>query len=140
MQGIYTYIPETNHIPREHRVAAILVLLFMVPISLVPALTPLYLYVNIIIIIIFTYLLIYYLLILLTSLITYPPIHLPTTYLLTAIEFSPCGSTDKQIIKYTQMNTVQNMVNKSTYITKTPTQHPYITKQPIPPLSLAEKC
>jgi hypothetical protein len=43
-QGIYTYIPEKNHVPREHRVAAILVLLFMVLISLVPALTPLYLY------------------------------------------------------------------------------------------------
>ena len=25
MQGIYTYIPETNHVPREHCVAAILV-------------------------------------------------------------------------------------------------------------------
>jgi hypothetical protein len=24
MQGIYTYIPKTNHVPREHRVAAIL--------------------------------------------------------------------------------------------------------------------
>ena len=36
MQGIYTYIPETNHVPREHRVAAILVLLFMVLILLVP--------------------------------------------------------------------------------------------------------
>jgi hypothetical protein len=24
MQGIYTHIPETNHVPREHRVAAIL--------------------------------------------------------------------------------------------------------------------
>jgi hypothetical protein len=24
MQGIYTYIPETNHLPREHRVATIL--------------------------------------------------------------------------------------------------------------------
>ena len=46
MQGTYTYIPETNHVPREHRVAAILVLLFMVLISLVPALTPLYLYVS----------------------------------------------------------------------------------------------
>jgi len=46
MQGICTYIPETNHVPREHRVAAILVLLFMVRISLVPALTPLYLYVS----------------------------------------------------------------------------------------------
>ena len=46
MQGIYTYIPETNYFPREHCVAAILVLLFMVLISLVPALTPLYLYVS----------------------------------------------------------------------------------------------
>ena len=24
MQGIYTYIPETNHVPREHCVAVIL--------------------------------------------------------------------------------------------------------------------
>jgi hypothetical protein len=24
MQGIYTYIPETNHVPREHCVTAIL--------------------------------------------------------------------------------------------------------------------
>jgi hypothetical protein len=24
MQGIYTHIPETNHVPREHSVAAIL--------------------------------------------------------------------------------------------------------------------
>jgi len=46
MQGIYTYIPETNHVPREHRVAAIPVLLFMVHILLVPVLTPLYLYVS----------------------------------------------------------------------------------------------
>jgi hypothetical protein len=46
MQGIYTCMPETNHVPREHRVAAILVLLFMVLISLVSALTPLYLYVS----------------------------------------------------------------------------------------------
>jgi hypothetical protein len=46
MHGICTYIPETNHVPREHCVAAILVLLFMVRISLVPALTALYLYVS----------------------------------------------------------------------------------------------
>jgi hypothetical protein len=39
MQGIYTYIPETNNVPKEYNVAAILSLLFMVPISLVPALT-----------------------------------------------------------------------------------------------------
>jgi hypothetical protein len=46
MQGIYTYIPETNHARSEHCVAAILVLLLMVLISLVSALTPLYLYVS----------------------------------------------------------------------------------------------
>ena len=34
LQGIYTYIPETNHVPREYSVSAILSLLFMVPISL----------------------------------------------------------------------------------------------------------
>jgi hypothetical protein len=33
MQG--TYIPETNYVPREHGVAAILLFLFMVLISLV---------------------------------------------------------------------------------------------------------
>ena len=38
MQSIYAYAPETNHVPREHRVAAILVLLFMVLTLLVPAL------------------------------------------------------------------------------------------------------
>jgi hypothetical protein len=42
MQGIYTYIPETNNVPKEYNVAAILSLLFMVPISLVPALTLMY--------------------------------------------------------------------------------------------------
>jgi hypothetical protein len=39
MQGIYTHIPETNNVPKEYNVAAILSLLFMVPISLVPVLT-----------------------------------------------------------------------------------------------------
>ena len=34
MQGIYTYIPNTNHVPSEYSVAAILSLLFMVPILL----------------------------------------------------------------------------------------------------------
>jgi len=33
MQGIYTYIPKTNHVPWEYSVSAILSLLFMVPIS-----------------------------------------------------------------------------------------------------------
>jgi hypothetical protein len=46
MQGIYTYIPETNNVPREYIVAAILLLLFMVPTSLVPALALLYFYVS----------------------------------------------------------------------------------------------
>jgi hypothetical protein len=42
MQGIYTYIPETNNVPKECHVSAILSLLFMVPISLVPSLTLIY--------------------------------------------------------------------------------------------------
>ena len=46
MQGIYTYIPETNHVPREYSVSAIPSLLFMVSISLVPALALLYFYVS----------------------------------------------------------------------------------------------
>jgi len=33
MHGIYTYIPETNYVPREYSVAAILLLLFMVSLS-----------------------------------------------------------------------------------------------------------
>jgi hypothetical protein len=52
MQGIYTYIPETNKVPKEYIVADILLLLFMVPISLVPSLALLCFYVIIIIIII----------------------------------------------------------------------------------------
>ena len=46
MQGIYTYIPETNYVSREHSVAAILLLLFMVLISLVPVLNLLYFYIS----------------------------------------------------------------------------------------------
>ena len=46
MQGIYTYIPETNCVPREYSVAAILLLLFMVLISLVPVSNPLYFYIS----------------------------------------------------------------------------------------------
>jgi hypothetical protein len=42
MQGIYTYIPETNHIPKEYNVAAMFSLLFIVPISLAPALALMY--------------------------------------------------------------------------------------------------
>ena len=46
MQGIYTYIPETNYVPREYSVAAILLLLFVVLISLVPVLNLLYFYIS----------------------------------------------------------------------------------------------
>jgi len=46
MQGIHTYIPETNHVPRGYIVAAILFLLFMVPLCLVPALALLFFYVS----------------------------------------------------------------------------------------------
>jgi len=46
MQIIYTYIPETNHVRREYRVAAILLLLFMVLISLGSVLNLLYFYIS----------------------------------------------------------------------------------------------
>ena len=46
MHGIYTYIPETNYVPREYNVAAFLLLLFMVPISLVSVLNLLYFYIS----------------------------------------------------------------------------------------------
>ena len=42
MQGIHTHIPETNHVPRGYIVAAILSLLFMVPLFLVPAVAVLF--------------------------------------------------------------------------------------------------
>ena len=46
MQSIYTYISETNDVHREYSVAAILLLLFMVLISLVPVLNLLYFYIS----------------------------------------------------------------------------------------------
>ena len=46
MQGIYTYIPETNYVPREYSVAGILLLLFMMLISLVSVLNLLYFYIS----------------------------------------------------------------------------------------------
>jgi len=46
MQGTYTYIPDTNYVPTEYSVAAILLLLFMVFISLVPVLNLLYFYIS----------------------------------------------------------------------------------------------
>ena len=46
MQGIYTYIPKTNYVPTEYSVAAILLSLFMVLMSLVPVLNLLYFYIS----------------------------------------------------------------------------------------------
>jgi len=48
MQAIYTYvyIPETNYVPREYSVAAMLLLLFIVLISLVSVLNLLYFYIS----------------------------------------------------------------------------------------------
>jgi len=46
MQGIHTHIPETNHVPRGYIVVAVLSLLFMVPLSLVPALALLFFYIS----------------------------------------------------------------------------------------------
>jgi hypothetical protein len=46
MKGIYTYIPETNNAPKEYNFAAILSLLFMVPISLVHSSTLMYFYIS----------------------------------------------------------------------------------------------
>jgi len=46
MQGIFTYIPETNYVAREYSVAAIMLLLFMVLISLVSVLNLLYFYIT----------------------------------------------------------------------------------------------
>ena len=45
MQGSHTRIPGTNHVPRGYIAAAILSLLFMVPLCLVPALV-LFFYVS----------------------------------------------------------------------------------------------
>jgi len=46
MQGIYTYIPETNYVSREYSVVAILLLLFRERISLVSVLNLLYFYIS----------------------------------------------------------------------------------------------
>jgi hypothetical protein len=46
MQGICTYIPETNYVAREYSVAAILLLPFMVLMSFVSVLNLLYFYIN----------------------------------------------------------------------------------------------
>jgi len=46
MQGSHTHIPGTNHVPRGYIVAAILSLLYMVPLCLVLALALLFFYVS----------------------------------------------------------------------------------------------
>jgi len=46
MQGIYTYIPDTNYVPSEYSVAGILLLLFTVLILLVSVLNLLYFYIS----------------------------------------------------------------------------------------------
>jgi hypothetical protein len=46
MQGIYTYISETNIVPKKYNVAAILSLLFMVTISVAPALVLICFYIS----------------------------------------------------------------------------------------------
>ena len=46
MQDIHTHISETNYAPGGYIVAAILSLLFMVPLFIVPALAVLFLYVS----------------------------------------------------------------------------------------------
>jgi len=46
MQSIYTYIPEINYVRRGYSIAAILLLLFMVLISLVSVLNLLYFYIS----------------------------------------------------------------------------------------------
>ena len=46
MQCIYTHIPETNYVPREYGVAAILLSLFIVLISLVSVLNLLHFYIS----------------------------------------------------------------------------------------------
>jgi len=46
MHGIYTYIPERNYVPREYSVAAILLLIFMVLISLFSVLNLFYFYIS----------------------------------------------------------------------------------------------
>jgi len=46
MQGIYIYNPESNYVPRDNSVVAILLLLFMVLISLVSVLNLMYFYIS----------------------------------------------------------------------------------------------
>ena len=46
MQGIYTHMPETNYVPREYGVAAIMLFLFIVLISLVSVLNLSYFYIS----------------------------------------------------------------------------------------------
>jgi hypothetical protein len=47
VQGVYTYISETNHVPKGYNVAAILLLLIMVSLLLVITLALMYFYISI---------------------------------------------------------------------------------------------
>jgi len=44
MQGIYSYVPETNRVARSHTVATLLYLQFVLHVMLIPILNILYLY------------------------------------------------------------------------------------------------
>ena len=46
MQGIYTYIPETDYVPRQYSVAAILLFLFTVHLTIFAASNVLYFYIS----------------------------------------------------------------------------------------------
>ena len=46
MEGIFTYIPETNYVPREYSVVAILLSLFLVLTPLISVLNLLYFYIS----------------------------------------------------------------------------------------------
>jgi hypothetical protein len=46
MQGLYTYIPDTNPVPNQHNVTALLSLHFIMPISLAAAFALMYFYIS----------------------------------------------------------------------------------------------
>jgi len=126
MQGIYTYIPETNYACREYSVAAILLLLFMVLVSLVSVLNLFYFYINtfrsMCAVIIIIVIIIYFLQLSFHS----------VAVVLTLVQAKQIRMNihKQNNIKHSTNNTKQ--VNVSTHITKTPTptyKHPHITIQ-----------
>jgi hypothetical protein len=109
MQGIYTYTIKINHVPKEHRVAAIVVLLFTVLISLVPALTPLYLYVST-----FRSMFIIIIIIIIIMLLSAPVYHLSVCYF--RILFLSVNTSAEHFSTHTIGNTgmLQNKLNTPT--------------------------